>query len=125
MTSTGTYVKLQAMLWWIFQNGMMFYGVVQPLQYRSLSDSGKLKYLHFSFVATGIGLPLIPVLICNWIGGYGIAVALNYDCLPKNGSGVIYSLFLPLAICAVIGVFMLLLVGSELGIKVLAIDSSV
>ena len=114
-----TYVKLQTMFWWLFQNGMMLFGVVRPLQYRSLSDSGKLKYLHFSFVATGIGLPLILVLICHWIGGYGIVVVLNYNCLPKSGSGVIYTFFLSLTICGIIGVSMLLYVGSELGIKVL------
>ena len=113
------YVRLQLFLWWLFQNGMMFYGVVRPLQYRSLSDSGKLKYLHFSFMATGIVVPLIPVLICHWIGGYGIVVVLNYNCLPRSRSATIYSVFFPVTICAIIGVSMLLYVGSEVTKKVL------
>ena len=97
------YVRHQTALWWIFQNTVMLYGVVRPLQYRSMSDSGRLKYIHLTFVATGIGLPLIPVLICHWVGGYGIAVELNYNCLPRNKSSAVYSLFVPTTICAIIG----------------------
>ena len=43
----------------------------------SLSDSGRLKYCHLSFVAAGIGLPLIPVLICHWVGAYGMKLQLS------------------------------------------------
>ena len=113
------YERLQTLLWWLFQNGIMLYGVVRPLKYRSHSDSGKLKYVHLSFLAAGIGLPLIPVLICHWIGGYGIVVVPNYTCLPKNISATMYCLFLPATVCAIIGLSMLLYIGSKLGIKVI------
>ena len=108
------YVRCQTILWWLFQNAMILYGVVQPLKYRSLSDSGGLKYLHLSFVATGIGLPLIPVLICHWVGGYGIAVDLNYNCLPRNMSSAIYSLYILTTLCGIIGVAILLYITLEL-----------
>ena len=111
-------MSLQTILWWLFQNATMLYGVIRPLQYRLQRDSGKLKYLHVSSVAAGIVLPLIPVLISHWIGGYGIAVDLNYRCLPRNISTVVYSLFVPATVCALIGVFILLYIGSEFGIKV-------
>ena len=116
------YVRLQTILWWLFQNAVMLYGVVRPLHYRSLSDSGRLKYLHLTFVVVGFTLPLIPVLIIHWVGGYGIRVELNYDCLPRNISSVMYSLFIPATICAIIGVSMLLYIASELAIKVYKIQ---
>ena len=109
------YVRLQTILWWLFQNVVMLYGVVRPLQYRFQKDSGKLKYFHFSFVAAGIVLPLIPVLISYWIGGYSIAVQLNYSCVPRN---IVYYVFVPAAVCSIIGVSILLYIGSEFGIKV-------
>ena len=115
------YERLQTLLWWLFQNGIMLYGVVRPLQYRSHSDSGKLKYVHLSFLAAGIGLPLIPVLICHWNGGYGTVVVPNYTCLPRNMSATMYCLFLPATVCAIIGLSMLLYIGSKLGIKVIVI----
>ena len=111
------YVRLQTILWWLFQNVVMLYGVVRPLQYRFQRDSGKLKYFHLSFVAAGIVLPLIPVLISHWIGGYSIAVELNYSCLPRNNT-IVYSFFVPATVCAIIGVSILLYIGSEFGIKV-------
>ena len=106
------------MLWWLFQIATMFYGVVRPFQYRTLSDSGRLKYLHITYVAVGIGLPLIPVLICHWAGGYGIAVVMNYNCLPRNISSAMYTIFVPTTICAIVGISMLLYIASELGITV-------
>ena len=109
------YMNLQTILWWLFQNVMMLYGVVRPLQYRFQKDSGKLKYFHLSFVAAGIVLPLVPVLIS---GGYGIAIDLNYSCLPRNISTVVYSLFVPATVCAIIGVSILLYIGFDFGIKV-------
>ena len=112
------YIRLQTILWWLFQNAEMLYGVVRPFQYHNLSDSGRLKYLHITAVATGIGLPLIPVLICHWVGGYGIAVDLSYNCLPRNMSSVVYSFFVPATICAIIGISMLIYIASEFGIKV-------
>ena len=112
------YVTLQTILWWLFQNVVMLYGVVRPLQYRFQKDSGKLKYFHLSFVAAGIVLPLIPVLISQWIGGYGIVIELNYSCLPRNISTVVYSLFVPATVCAIIGVSILLYIGFDFGIKV-------
>ena len=112
------YGRLQSLLWWIFQSGTMLYGVVRPLQYRSKSDSGKLKYVHLSFLAAGIGLPLIPVLICQWFGGYGISVLVNYRCLPRNMSAMIYAFFFPTSILGISGLAMLLFIGYKLGIKV-------
>ena len=112
------YIRIQSILWWLFINGIMLYGVVRPLQYRSLSGSGRMKYVHFGCVAAAIGLPLISVLICHWFGGYGIAVPLNYACLPRNKWAVTYSLLLPLTVCGIIGLSMLLYIGSELTTKV-------
>ena len=114
----NVYVRLQIILWWLFQNVVTLYGVVRPLQYRFQKDSGKLKYFHLSFVAAGIVFPLIPVLISQCIGGYGIAIELNYSCFPRNISTVVYSLFVPATVCAIIGVSILLYIGSEFGIKV-------
>ena len=111
----NVYVRLQTILWWLFQNLMMLYGVVRPLQYRFQKDSGKLKYFHLSSVAAGIVLPLIPVLISQWIGGYSIAVELNYSCVPRN---IVYYVFVPATVCAIIGVSILLYIGSEFAIKV-------
>ena len=109
---------MQTVLWWLFINGVMLYGVVRPLQYRSLSGSGRMKCVHFCCVAAGIGLPLISVLICHWIGGYGIAVPLNYACLPRNKWAMTYSFILPMTVCGAIGLSMLLCIGSELTKKV-------
>ena len=111
----NVYVRLQTIFWWLCQNVVMLYGVVRPLQYRFQKDSGKLKYFHLSFVAAGIVLPLIPVFISHWIGEYGTAVELNYSCVPRN---IVYYVFVPAAVCAVIGVSILLYIGSKFAIKV-------
>ena len=118
------YVRIQGLLWWLFINGVMLYGVVRPFQYRSLSGSGRMKYVHFGCVAAAIGLPLISVLICHWFGGYGMAVPLNYACLPRNKWAVTYSLLFPLTVCGIIGLSMLLCIGSELTKKVYKICNS-
>ena len=112
------YIRLQAIIWWMFYASVVMFGVFYPLRYRSASDSGTLRYVHLIMVAAGVIIPLVPVLVCYWIGGYGIDLVWNYVCIPRNRSAYVYASTIPFTICGVTTLSMMILIGSEIGRKV-------
>lgn len=106
-------------LWWFFHIAILFWGVLRPLQYRKVCDSGKLKCIHLTMVITGVVLPLIPTLICNWIGGYGINLLAHYTCQPRSILAFRYSLYVPLNILDIVGIAFLVIILSTIALEVI------
>ena len=112
------------MLLWMFYASVVMFGVFRPMEYRSATDSGTLRYVHLTMVTAGIILPVIPVLICHWVEGYGIDLVLNYSCVPRNRSAYAYTLAIPFSVCGMTAISMLILIGTEIGRKVIKISKT-
>lgn len=113
------YFGLQVALWWLFHTTVIFWGIMRPIQYRQMCDSGKMKYIHLTMVFTGLILPLVATLICHWTGGFGINLLLHYSCHSKNISAIRYSVYIPLNVIVIIGTGLLLIIFSTIAQKVI------
>lgn len=112
------YVAFQATMWWLFHTAILFWGVMHPMHYQVMKNSGRIKYIHSAMGVMGVTFPLIPVLICNWIGGFGINLLLQYSCFPRNRSALYYSFLVPLDIIIITSLSMLVIILSQIAVKV-------
>ena len=113
------YLGLQVALWWIFHTTVVFWGIMRPFQYRQMSDSGKLKYIHLTMGISGLVLPLVPTLICHWTRGFAINLLLHYSCHPRSTLASRYSVYVPLNIIVIVGIGLLLIIFSNIALEVI------
>ena len=109
------YGRVQTVFWWVSHISVLTFGVFRPLKYRIARESGRLRYVHLGLVVAGITIPLIPTLIHWWVGGYGIEVARNYECVPRERPVLE---LLPISILSSITFVLLVLFGSKISMLV-------
>lgn len=113
-----TYAFVQALLWCLFHSAFIFYGVIYPVYYRVMSDSGKMKYVHLSVVVVAVTLPMILILMYSIKGGFGFNLLLHYSCFPNNTTAVFYSFIIPLDLFIITNLVMLLIVFAKIRFEV-------
>ena len=119
------YVEFQVVMWWLFHTTIIFWGVMRPWQYQVMKKSGRMKYIHLTMGVMGVTLPLIPVLICNWIGGFGLNLLLQYRCFPTNRSAIHYSILVPFDVITITSLAMLVATLSTIAIRVRCVKVTV
>ena len=96
----------------------LFWKVKFPLQARSFQKDHRMKYIHITFVAIGILVPVIPVVatISQFThgkssaeavkGGFGFGITRfpPLMCTGKHGNTIFYSFTVPSVVMVMIGI---------------------
>ena len=61
-----------------------FWVVIYPVNYRSFSTTGRLKFIHVGVVVVSFLLPVVPLIAGNFDGGFGISLILRRKCSPLS-----------------------------------------
>ena len=105
------YGRIQVVIWWLSHTAVLTYGVYCPMRYQTAKISGHLKYFHVGLISAALLAPLIPVLAQSFLGGYGIDVGRNYECVPLDESSVEV---VPIGIAGSVTLVMLIMIGSRI-----------
>ena len=102
------YVVLLVALLWLFHIVMLSWGVIWPWHHQAYHNSGRMKYIHLTIVATSLVLPIISILACQWSEGFGLSILSYYKCEGQGPKDSFFAVTVPLDIMIIIGTSVLL-----------------
>ena len=89
---------------------VIFWGVKFPLHSRSFKKNNRMKYIHLTYVVLALLLPLVPVFMNAFKGGYTMGRNPPILCTGSDAGANFYSLVLPINIILGIGTNLLIVI---------------